>query len=469
MDTPPEGLTYASARGRWVVAATVLGSGMAMLDGTVVGLALPVIGRDFDATVTTLQWVVNAYTLTLAGFLLLGGTLGDRFGRRLLFVLGTIGFTAASLLCGVAWSAPVLVAARAMQGLGAALLTPGSLAILQASFAPADRSRAIGAWTGFGGIAGAIGPFIGGVLIGTLSWRVVFFINLPVALVLVPVSLRHVPESRDPSPPGPLDLRGAALAALGLAGVTHGLTDGPVRGWSSAPALIALVCGTVFLLAFVAVERRQRQPLLPLALFGSRQFSAANGVTFVVYGALGGTMFLLPVALQQVAGYSPLQAGTALLPLTLIMLLLSSRSGALAARIGPRLQMSVGPLIVAVGLALFVRLDASGGYVSEVLPAVVIFGLGLATTVAPLTSTVLAAVPAEHVGVASAVNNDVARIAALVAVAVLPPIAGITGTAYRHADELARGFHCAVTLAAGACVLAGAIAAITIRDPAARS
>src|SRR4051794_12897198 len=459
-------LRYASPVGRWVLLATVLGSGMAGLDATVVGIALPAIGRDFDVDVAGLQWIVNAYTLTLAGLLLLGGTLGDRYGRRRVFVVGTVWFAVASLLCGVAPDATTLILARALQGVGAALLTPGSLAILQASFVEHDRPRAIGAWSGFGGVATAVGPFLGGWLISLVSWRLVFFLNLPLAVAVVLIASRHVPESRAPAGTGRLDLTGGFMVTVGLAGLTYGLIEGADRGWTSPGVLTALVAGVVLLVGFVLVEARTANPMLPLEVFSSRQFSATNAVTFVVYGALGGVLFLLPVVLQEVAGYSPALAGTSLLPVTAIMLVLSSRSGALAARIGPRLQLSVGPVVVAAGLALLARIDSGGNYVTELLPAVVVFGLGLAVTVAPLTATALSAAPVEHAGVASAVNNDVARTAGLIAVAVLPAAAGITGDTYLDPEALASGFRVAALLAAVACALGGLLAAATIRNPA---
>jgi EmrB/QacA subfamily drug resistance transporter len=460
-------LRYGTPAGRWTLVATVLGSGMAGLDATVVGIALPAIGRDFDVDVAGLQWVVNAYTLTLAGLLLLGGTLGDRYGRRKVFVIGTVWFAVASLLCGIAPNTGMLIVARALQGVGGALLTPGSLAILQASFVEKDRSRAIGAWSGLGGVATAVGPFLGGWLIGVASWRLVFFINLPLAVVVVLIAARHVPESRDVGVTGRLDVIGAVLVTGGLGGLTYGLIEGPDRGWDSPLILATLVAGVGLLIGFLVWESRASDPMLPLGLFASRQFSATNAVTFVVYGALGGVLFLLPVVLQVVTGYSPTLAGTSLLPVTAIMLLLSPRSGALAARIGPRLQMSVGPVVVALGLALLVRIDSSGGsYLTEVLPAVIVFGLGLAITVAPLTSTALSSAPVEQAGVASAVNNDVARTAGLIAVAVLPAAAGITGATYLDPAALADGFHTAVLISAVACALGGLLAALTIRNPA---
>jgi EmrB/QacA subfamily drug resistance transporter len=458
-------LRYASRAGRWVLVATVLGSGIASLDATVVGIALPAIGRDFHVDVATLQWVVDAYTLSLAGLLLLGGTLGDRYGRRRVFVIGTIWFALASLLCGLAPDATTLILARALQGIGAALLTPGSLAILQASFTEEDRSKAIGAWSGLGGLATAIGPFVGGWLIGAVSWRLVFFINLPVAAAVVAIAVRHVPESRSPDAPGPLDVPGAVSITGALVGITYGLIAASGQGWSSAPVLSSLLGGAALLVAFIVIERRRPNPMLPLGVFASRQFSAANAVTFVVYGALGGTLFLLPTVLQEAAGYSPLASGAALLPVTVIMLVLSARSGALAARIGPRLQMSAGPVVIAAGLLLFMRAAGHGGYLADVLPAVLVFGIGLAINVAPLTSTAMSAVPAEHAGVASAVNNDVARAAGLIAVAVLPVAAGITGESYLHPAELSHGFQNAVLIAAIACAAGGLLAAVTIRNP----
>jgi len=465
---PPTGqpaLRYASRIGRWVLAATVLGSGIASLDATVVGIALPAIGRDFHVDVATLQWVVDAYTLSLAGLLLLGGTLGDRYGRRRVFVIGTIWFALASLLCGIAPDATTLILARALQGVGAALLTPGSLAILQASFVEEDRSRAIGAWSGLGGLATAVGPFVGGWLISAVSWRLVFFINLPVAAAVVAMAVRHVPESRAPGDPGPLDVPGAVSITGALVGITYGLIAASGQGWSSAPVLSSLLGGAVLLAAFIVIESRRANPMLPLGVFSSRQFSAANAVTFVVYGALGGTLFLLPTVLQETAGYSPLASGAALLPVTVIMLALSARSGALAARIGPRLQMSVGPIVIAAGLLLFMRATGSGSYVTDVLPAVLVFGFGLAINVAPLTSTAMSAVPADHSGVASAVNNDVARAAGLIAVAVLPVAAGITGDSYLHPAELSQGFQNAVLISAIACAAGGLLAFATIRNP----
>jgi EmrB/QacA subfamily drug resistance transporter len=465
MAAPAPGLRYGTSAGYWVIVATVLGSGVAALDATVVGIALPTIGREFKADVAGLQWVVTGYLLTLAALLLLGGALGDRYGRRRIFVIGVVWFAVASLLCGVAPNIITLIAARALQGVGGALLVPGSLAILEASFIPSDRSKAIGAWAGLGGVATAVGPFVGGFLIGAVSWRLVFYLNLPLTVAAVAITVRHVPESRDPAASGRIDVVGAALVSIGLAGLCYGLIEGSDLGWQSAVIDASLVLGALALVLFLLAETRVRHPMLPLTVFRSTQFSAANVVTLVVYAGLGGALFLLPVELQQVAHYSALQSGISLLPLTVIMLALSARSGALASRIGPRLQMSVGPVIVAAGLAMFIRIDASGGYLSEVLPAVLVLGLGLAATVAPLTAAVLAAAPAERSGIASAVNNDVARAAGLLAVAILPAAAGITGASYLHPDVFSVGFRTAMLAAAVTCVLGGVLAALTIRKP----
>ena len=463
--SPGTGLRYSSARGRWVLLATVLGSAMASIDATVVGIALPVIGRDFNTSLSSLQWVVTAYTLTLAGLLLFAGALGDKYGRLRVFLIGVIWFALASALCGVAPDAPFLIAARALQGVGAALLTPGSLAIIQASFRPDDRGKAIGAWSGLSGVGAAIGPFLGGWLIQAVSWRLIFVINVPIAAFVIAVSLRHVPESRDPSATGAIDVTGSVLVTIGLIGLTYGLIEGPSSGWGKPGPLGALITGVIVLVAFVFWERRAAEPIMPLDMFASAQFSTANVATFVVYAALSGAFFLLPIQLEVVSGYSALEAGIALLPVTVIMLLLSARSGALAQRIGPRLQMTVGPLVIAAGLALFARIGAGGNYLTEVLPAMVVFGFGLSINVAPLTATVLAAVPAEHAGTASAINNDVARAAGLIAVAVLPAAAGLSESSYLHPEQFSAGFRMASFISAGLCVAGGLLCAVFIRNP----
>jgi EmrB/QacA subfamily drug resistance transporter len=459
------GLVLRSAQGRGVLAATILGSGMAALDGTVVNVALPRIGRDLGAGLTALQWTVNSYTLTLAGLLLLGGSLGDRLGRRRIFVLGVMWFTVASVGCTVAPTAGVLIGMRALQGVGAALLTPGSLAILEAVFRKQDRAAAVGSWSGLGGIATAIGPVLGGVLVGLApwGWRLVFLLNVPIAAAVIALSARYVPETRDDEASGPLDVAGAVLAALGLAFAVYALTEGPQSGWS--PAMVScLVLGVGLLAGFLVVEARSGHAMMPLSLFRSRTFSAANLVTLVVYAALSGALFLIPVQLQRVSGYTPIAAGSALLPVTFVMLLLSARMGRLAQRIGPRWPMTVGPIVAAGGLAMLVRVGADASYLADVLPAVLVFALGLSATVAPLTAAVLAAAPARQVGVASAVNNDVARAAGLLAVAVLPGLAGITPSAYDNPALLSTGFHHAVLIAAALCALGGVLSAVLISD-----
>ena len=458
-------LVYGSAQARWVLLATVLGSGLAQLDGTVVNVALPRIGEDLNAGLTSLQWTLNAYTLTLSGLLLLGGSLGDRLGRRRVFVIGVLWFTIASVLCGAAPTATVLVIMRALQGVGAALLTPGSLAILQSVFRREDRATAVGAWSGLGGVASAIGPVLGGVLVGVApwGWRLVFLINIPLATVVVFTAQKYIPETRNPQAAGRLDVVGAALAFLGLGAFVFGLTEGPAGGWPPY-TIVSTAIGVVLLATFVLFESRHPEPLLPLSLFAVRQFTAANLVTFAVYAALTGGLFLLPVQLQLVCGFTPVQAGSALLPLTLVMLLLSAKGGRLAQRIGPRWPMTIGPIIAGTGIALFSRLDAGATYFGDVLPAVLVFALGMSATVAPLTSSVLAAAPEHQTGVASAVNNDVARVAGLLAVAVLPALAGITPVAYADPVLLSAGFHRAVLIAGALCASGGILAFFTISD-----
>jgi EmrB/QacA subfamily drug resistance transporter len=424
--SPPAALLrYGTWTARWVLLATVLGSAMAFIDATVVNIALPHIGRSFGASTAALQWTVNAYALTLTAFILLGGSLGDRFGRRRVFTVGVAWFAVASLLCGFAPGTAALVAARALQGVGGALLTPGSLAILEASFQPDDRARAIGAWSGLGGIAGALGPFVGGWLVQAGSWRLVFLINVPVAALVLAVTRRHVPESRDPNAARSLDLPGVVTAAAGLAGLTHGFTAWTARGPTSPEVLAALAVGIGGLVAFVLVERRARSPMLPLSVFSSRTFTAANLATFAIYAALGGVIFLLVLQLQVVAGFAPLAAGTSILPVTVLMLAFSARAGALSQRIGPRIPLTVGPVLCAGGLLLLARIGPHASYPRMVLPGVLVLGAGLSLTVAPLTATVLGSLEERYAGIASGVNNAVARAAGLLAVAVLPLAAGL--------------------------------------------
>ncbi|MEU5213280.1 MFS transporter [Streptomyces sp. NPDC020742] len=460
----PGGVRLASAQGRWVLATAVLGSGMALLDSTVVNVALPRIGADLHADLAVLQWTVTAYLLTLSSLILLGGALGDRYGRRRIFVLGVVWFAAASLLCGLAPHAGVLIAARALQGIGGALLTPGSLAVLQAVLHPDDRARAVGAWSGLGGVAAAIGPFLGGWLVDGPGWRWVFFLNVPLAAVCVPVALRHVPETRerDAEQRGGFDVRGAVLGALALAGVSYALITAPASGATArviAPALVGLLLGAFFL----RVERRSPDPMLPPAIFGIRLFSAINAVTVCVYAAFSGFFFLSVLQLQVVAGYSALQAGTALLPTTVLMLLLSARSGELGQRIGPRIPLTVGPVLCAAGMLLMLRVSRDAVYLTEVLPAMVVLGAGMVTLVAPLTSTVLASVDVDRAGLASGINNAAARAAGLVAVAALPLLVGMGPEAYRSAEAFEAAFRRAMPLLAGVLLAGALIAWLTVR------
>jgi EmrB/QacA subfamily drug resistance transporter len=453
-----------------VILATVLGSGMAMLDATVVNVALPAIGRQFSASLGGLQWTVTAYTLTLAGLILLGGSLGDHLGRRRVFLIGVAWFALASALCGLAPDIEVLIAARVLQGIGGALLVPGSLAIIQASFVPADRPRAIGAWSGLGGIAAAVGPLLGGWIVVAAGWKWVFLLNLPVAAAVIAVTMRHVPETRDASATGRFDVLGAVLAALALAGTTYALIEapsgqGPLSG--TGPAATAAAAGIAAAAAFVAVERRRGRmaaagagpaPMLPLDVFGSRQFTVINLITFLVYGAFGGTLFLLVLQLQVSAGFSALAAGSALLPVTILMLLLSPRSAAFAQRVGPRWPMTAGTALCAAGLLLETRIGVHASYLADVLPAVAVFGLGLSLTVAPLTATVLASADVRHAGVASGVNNAVARAAGLLAVAGLPAAVGLGAAGYHSPVLLTSGFRSAMIVCA---VLLGASSVLT--------
>jgi EmrB/QacA subfamily drug resistance transporter len=434
---------------RWVLLATVLGSGVAFLDGTIVNVALPSIARDLDASLADLQWVLDAYLVTLSALVLLGGSLGDRFGRRRVFLLGLGGFTVASGLCGLAPNVGVLIGARALQGVGAALLVPGSLAILSAVFHPDDRAKAVGAWSGLGGVASAVGPFLGGWLIDSVSWRLAFFVNLPFAAV-VALASRQVPETSS-GREDDLDLRGAAAASIGLAVLTYGLIE---------EVTVATAIGGLLLVGFLVVEARSPMPMLPLGIFRNRQFSGANATTLAVYAALGGAFFLLAVELQTALGYSALEAGAALLPVTLLMLVLSAPAGELAQRIGPRLPMTVGPLGVAGGLAMWTAVDAGSSYVSAVLPGAIVFGLGLSLTVAPLTATIMASADDEHLGVASGVNNAVARVAGLLAVALLPTVVGLDAAG--SASALDSGVDDAMLVAAGLSVAGGLIALLTV-------
>ncbi|GAA4228745.1 EmrB/QacA subfamily drug resistance transporter [Streptosporangium album] len=448
-------IRLSSAQGRWVLLTTVLGSGIALLDGTVVNVALPALGDDLRADMAGLQWTVNAYTLTLAGLILLGGSLGDRYGRRKVFLIGVVWFAIASALCGLAPNVETLIAARALQGVGGALLTPGSLAIIQASYVREDRPKAIGAWSGLGGMAAAVGPLLGGWLVETVGWRWVFLINLPLAALVVAVGLRHAPESRDVEATGRFDVLGAALAALALAGITYGLI---------ALQPIPVAVGVLLGVAFVWLEiRRSPGALVPIGVFTSKVFTAVNVVTFIMYAAMGVVFFLLVVQLQVSAGFSPVTAGSAMIPVTVLMLLLSPRSGELAKRIGPRIPMTAGILICAAALLLMSRIGEGTSYVVGVLVPTALFGLGLSAAVAPLTATVLASTEERYAGVASGINNAVARTGGLLAVAAIPPLAGLTGDVFKNPAAFTTGFHTTMLVSAAMMAVASLITFLSIR------
>lgn len=445
-------IRYGTAKGRWVLLATVLGSGMVFLDGTVVNIAIPAMGRDLHAGISGVQWVLDAYLVVLSALLLLGGSLGDRYGRRRIFTIGLSAFTGASVLCGVAPDLGLLIGARALEGAGGALLVPGSLAILSSAFEAEDRRRAIGAWSGLAGVSTAIAPLIGGWLTDSVSWRAIFFLNVPFAFATL-WALRHVPESRDDQATGRPDIVGALTASLALAAMTAGLIQ---KVWWLEGVAALLV------LAFVWIEHRVPNAVLPLDMFSSLQFTGANLTTVAVYGSLGGFMFVVVLNLELVLRYSAVSAGASLLPITALMLLLSPRMGQLSQRIGPRIPMTVGPLVVAAGTLLLVRATPGHSYIEGVLPGVVVFGLGLAITVGPLTGTVLASVDERHVGVASGVNNAASRVAGLVTVALLPVVTHMG--ARLNGRGVSTGFHEAMVVCAVIAAVGGLIAFLSIHS-----
>lgn len=457
------GVAASSTTGRWLLTAAVLGSGMAFLDGTVVNVALRVLGEDLGAGVIELQWVVNAYLLTLAALILVGGSLGDRFGRRRVFLVGVAGFAAASVLCGLAQDPAQLIAARLVQGVFGALLTPSSLALLQSSIRRDDRATSIGRWSGLTSLTIVAGPLVGGGLIEVLSWRWIFFINVPLAVVVLLIGWRRLPESRDTETARGFDLTGAGLSMIALAALTWVLTE--ARSASAALLVVGVVLTVLAGAGFVVRERAAAHPLVPLSLFDDRVFSIANAMTLLVYGALGATTFFLTLQLQVSTGLTPLWAGLATLPMSALMIVLSGRSGALAARIGPRIQLSVGPLLCALGSLLLLGVGEGTGYVTGVLPGVLVFGLGLTALVAPLTATVLAAAPDRHAGVASGVNNAVARTGGLLAVAALPAAVGLSGVDYQTAAAFTPGYRTAQVVCAVLLALGGLVSWMGLRGP----
>lgn len=458
------GIALSSRTGRFIVTAAVLGSGMAMLDSTVVNVALLRIGQDLDASLADLQWISNGYLLSLASLILLGGSLGDRFGRRRVFLVGVVWFAAASAACGLAQSPVQLIIARVLQGVGGALLTPGSLSIIQATFQRADRATAIGAWSGLGGISAAIGPFVGGWLVQYASWRWAFLLNVPLAIVTVWITRVTVPETRDEQASRRFDVTGATLATVALAVTTYALIQyhplGPV--WTT----VVLVAGLGLGIGFVLVERTSPHPMVQPSLFASRQFSAANAMTLLVYASLGAVFFFLTLQLQTVLRYGPLEAGLASLPVTVLMLLLAAKGGELGARIGPRVPMTVGPVVCAAGAALLSGVGAGSSYWSGVLPGISIFGIGLCLLVAPLTATVLDAAPDRYAGVASGVNNAVARAGGLLAVAALPAVVGLSGTDYQRPEAFSSAYVHAMWICSALLTAGGLLSWWLIRSPA---
>ncbi|SEF13584.1 MFS transporter [Jiangella alba] len=455
-----DGVRLATPRGRALLAATALGSGMAFLDSTVVNVALPTIGRELDATLAALQWTVNAYTLTLAALILLGGSLGDRLGRRRVYLVGVVWFTAASVLCALAPTVEVLIAARALQGIGGALLTPGALAILQTAMHPDDRPRAIGAWAGLTGVSGVLGPLLGGWLL-EYDWRWVFAINVPLAVVTVWLVVVSAPESRDEQASGKFDVAGAALGAIALGASTYALISWPEDGASALNVGMA-VLSVAAAAGFLYRERTATHPMVPLTLFSDRTFSGINLMTFAVYAGLSGVMFFIVIQLQVTLGWSPLEAGIATIPTTILMLVFSGRSADLAKRFGVRPPLVVGSLAGAAGVVLLVTVDAGDSYVTDVLPGVTLLGIGLTTLVPTLTATVMASAPQHLAGVASGVNNGVARAAGLLAVAALPAIAGLSGAAYEDPELLTDAYRIAMGVCA-ALLAVGAVAAMALR------
>jgi EmrB/QacA subfamily drug resistance transporter len=456
--------------------ATILGSTVVFLDSTVVNVALPAIARGLDAGLAGQQWVVEAYMLTLVSLLLVGGSLGDQFGRRRVYVIGLIAFGATSILCAVAPTVEFLVGARALQGVAGALLVPGSLAIVAATFEGAARGRAVGTWTAWTGIATVIGPAGGGALVGALSWRAIFWVNIPLIAGTVALCLHSVRESRDPEAFRGIDWPGIALSAAGLGGPVFALIEQPTHGWGDPQVWLPLLAGIACFALFILREARARHPMLELSLFGVRNFRVANLTTLAAYAGLIGGLFFVGLFLQQVGGYSPLEAGLATTPISLILFVLSPRWGKLASGTGPRLPMSLGPIVGGVGLIMLLMVGSDPSYPTEVLPGILVFGLGLSATVAPLTATVLDSVEERHVGIASGVNNGISRVAGLFAIAVLGAVISAKFAASVHGDVAGpltaaapaastAAFHLGVVIAGLLMIAGGIFAGIGIENP----
>jgi EmrB/QacA subfamily drug resistance transporter len=473
VDLDSEGVTRSQ---RLTLVATILGSTVVFLDSTVVNVALPAIAEGLGAGLAGQQWVVEAYMLTLVSLLLVGGSLGDQLGRRRIFVVGLVGFGVTSALCAIAPSVGFLIAARALQGIAGALLVPGSLAIVAATFEGAARGKAVGTWTAWTGIATVIGPAGGGALIGLTSWRAIFWINLPLIAATTALTLHSVEESRDPEAFRGIDWLGIFLSAAGLGGPVFALIEQPSRGWGDPLVWIPFAAGVACFALFLLHEARARQPMLDLGLFRIRNFAVANLTTLTAYAGLIGGLFFVGLYLQQVAGYSALEAGLATTPISLILFLLSPRWGRLASGTGPRLPMSAGPIVGGLGLLLLLRVGSGGDYVAEVLPAIVVFGLGLSATVAPLTATVLDSVEERHVGIASGVNNGISRVAGLLAIAVLGAVisarfAALAGDAAggpltaNAAAASTSAFHLGIAIAGVLMIAGGIVSALGIENP----
>lgn len=469
-----------SRRQLLTLVATILGSTVVFLDSTVVNVALPAISEDLDAGLSGQQWVVEAYMLTMVSLLLVGGSLGDQFGRQRIFVIGLIAFGLTSALCAIAPTVEFLVAARALQGVAGALLVPGSLAIVAATFEGAARGKAVGTWTAWTGIATVVGPAGGGALIGLTSWRAIFWINLPLIAATVALTLHSVQESRDPDAFRGIDWGGIALSAVGLGGPVFALIEQPDHGWGDPLVWVPLVVGVASFVFFVLHEARTRHPMMDLGLFRIRNFAVANLTTLSAYAGLIGGLFFVGLFLQQVSGYSPLEAGLATTPISVLLFVLSPRFGRIASGTGPRLPMSAGPIVGGIGLLLMMRVDSGGDYVTDVLPAVLVFGLGLSATVAPLTATVLDSVEERHVGIASGINNGVSRVAGLLAIAILgavisarfAAIAGdVTGgpLTSQAAAASTSAFHLGVLIAGLLMIAGGIVAGLGIENPTQRT